>query len=86
MDSFFFKCFDTLSKHFAYRCFFLFVLSVFYGGVSMELRRLGQTSGFRGHEPWVNFKLLPPSRSEGGRAGGPVGLRSGDLLPEISFF
>lgn len=47
-----------------------FVPFVFYGGVSMELRCLGQTSGFRGREPWVNFKLLPPSRREGGRKGG----------------
>lgn len=31
-------------------------------GVSMELSCLSQTSGSVGREPWVNFKLLPPSR------------------------
>lgn len=34
----------------------------FQSGVSMELSCLGQTSGSVGREPWVNFKLLPPSR------------------------
>lgn len=47
-----------------------FLLFVVESGVSMELRCLGQTSGFRGCEPWVNFKLLPPSRRERGREEG----------------
>lgn len=34
----------------------------FQSSVSMELRRLGQTSGSVGRELWVNFKLPPPSR------------------------
>ncbi|KAG7227189.1 hypothetical protein INR49_013988 [Caranx melampygus] len=38
--------------------------SSWISGVSMELSCLGQTSGSQGHEPWVNFKLLPPSRRE----------------------
>lgn len=38
----------------------------FQSGVSMELSCLGQTSGSVGRELWVNFKLLPPSRSERG--------------------
>lgn len=44
-------------------CVMLECLS-FQSGVSMELCCLGQTSGSQGREPWVNFKLLPPSRRE----------------------
>lgn len=52
----------------------------------MELRCLGQTSGFRGCEPWVNSKPLPPSRRGwGGGEKTPVSLSAGDLLPEIRF-
>lgn len=34
----------------------------FQSSVSMVLSCLGQTCGSVGHEPWVNFKLLPPGR------------------------
>lgn len=50
----------------------------FQSSVSMELSCLGQTSGSQGREPWVNFKLLPPSRRE--RLGQQISRRSTILL------
>ena len=65
----------------AVACVMLGCLS-FQSGVSMELSCLGQTSGSRGREPWVNFKLLPPSMTE--RERGPVRLFSS--IPVCYYF
>lgn len=59
----------------------------------MELSCLGETCGSQGREPWVNFKLLPPSRRERPRQSVQISCRSTIVLhehkgniTELSFF